>query len=159
MPQFLAEEIQDYLKMLYGIGANDRSLSPRVSLTEMDRGSKEAGVPSESTIFVTAQFRFSSTWVLCHSHRGPVDMRHRHHLQLCTHLFQTNGGNKLNMERQLKCQQRIWTAHRWRNKTRPSAPREDSQIETAVKLTGLTTQDYIIRRLCRMWWYRKSKSL
>ena len=33
--------------------------------------------------------------------------------------------------------------NRWRNK-------EDAQIETAVKLTGLTKQDYIIRRLlCR----------
>lgn len=30
------------------------------------------------------------------------------------------------------------------------SPEEDSQIETAVKLTGLTKQDYIIRRLlCR----------
>ena len=30
------------------------------------------------------------------------------------------------------------------------SPEEDAQIETAVKLTGLTKQDYIIRRLlCR----------
>ena len=30
------------------------------------------------------------------------------------------------------------------------SPEEDTQIETAVKLTGLTKQDYIIRRLlCR----------
>ena len=27
------------------------------------------------------------------------------------------------------------------------SPEEDAQIETAVKLTGLTKQDYIIRRL------------
>jgi len=42
--------------------------------------------------------------------------------------------------------------NRWRNKAvffRVS-PEEDAQIETAVKLTGLTKQDYIIRRLlCR----------
>ena len=39
--------------------------------------------------------------------------------------------------------------NRWRNKAVVS-PEEDSQIETAVKLTGLTKQDYIIRRLlCR----------
>ena len=32
----------------------------------------------------------------------------------------------------------------------PDLPEEDAQIETAVKLTGLTKQDYIIRRLlCR----------
>ena len=39
--------------------------------------------------------------------------------------------------------------NRWRNKTvafRMSAE-EDLQLETLVKLTGLTKQDYIIRRL------------
>ena len=47
--------------------------------------------------------------------------------------------------------------NRWRNKTVAFrvSPEEDAQIETAVKLTGLTNQDYIIRRLlCRMWWSR-----
>ena len=42
--------------------------------------------------------------------------------------------------------------NRWRNKTVAFrvSPEEDTQIETAVKLTGLTKQDYIIRRLlCR----------
>lgn len=47
MPQFLAEEIQDYLKMLYGIGPDDRIFTVTKSCLhrEMDRGSKEAGVP------------------------------------------------------------------------------------------------------------------
>mgnify|MGYP000746763678 CR=1 FL=1 len=37
--------------------------------------------------------------------------------------------------------------NRWRNKTVAFrvSPEEDAQIETAVKLTGLTKQDYIIR--------------
>ena len=42
--------------------------------------------------------------------------------------------------------------NRWRNKTVAFrvSPEEDAQIETAVKLTGLTKQDYITRRLlCR----------
>ena len=42
--------------------------------------------------------------------------------------------------------------NRWRNKAVSFrvSPKEDAQIETAVKLTGLTKQDYIIRRLlCR----------
>ena len=42
--------------------------------------------------------------------------------------------------------------NRWRNKTVAFrvSPEEDAQIETAVKLTGLTKQDDIIRRLlCR----------
>ena len=38
---------------------------------------------------------------------------------------------------------------RWRNKTVAFrvSPEEDVQIETAVRLSGLTKQDYIIRRL------------
>lgn len=42
--------------------------------------------------------------------------------------------------------------NRWRNKTVAFrvSPEEDEQIEIAVKLTGLTKQDYIIRRmLCK----------
>ena len=41
---------------------------------------------------------------------------------------------------------------RWRNKTVAFriSPDEDAQLETAVALSGLTKQDYIIRRLqCR----------
>lgn len=39
--------------------------------------------------------------------------------------------------------------NRWRNKTVAFrvSPEEDEQIEIAVRLTGLTKQDYIIRRL------------
>ncbi|RHP34542.1 plasmid mobilization protein [Lachnotalea sp. AF33-28] len=39
--------------------------------------------------------------------------------------------------------------NRWRNKTVAFrvSPEEDAQIEIALKLTGLTKQDYIIRRL------------
>lgn len=41
---------------------------------------------------------------------------------------------------------------RWRNKTVAFriSPEEDEQLETAVRLSGLTKQEYIIRRLqCR----------
>ena len=39
--------------------------------------------------------------------------------------------------------------NRWRNKTVAfrGSPEEDAQIETFVKLSGLTKQDYITRRL------------
>ena len=39
--------------------------------------------------------------------------------------------------------------NRWRNKTVAFrvSPEEDEQLESAVKLTGLTKQDYITRRL------------
>ena len=38
---------------------------------------------------------------------------------------------------------------RWRNKTVAfrMSPQEDEQLETTVRLSGLTKQDYIIRRL------------
>ena len=42
--------------------------------------------------------------------------------------------------------------NRWRNKTVAFrvSPEEDEQIEAAVRLSGLTKQDYITRRLlCR----------
>ena len=51
--------------------------------------------------------------------------------------------------------------NRWRNKTVAFrvSPEEDAQIETFVKLSGLTKQDYITRRLTgkdvgarRSWW-------
>ena len=46
MPQFLAEEMQDYLKMLYDVGENERIFTITKSYLhrEMDRGSKEAGI-------------------------------------------------------------------------------------------------------------------
>ena len=46
MPQFLADEMQDYLKMLYDVGGNDRMFTVTKSYLhrEMDRGAKEAGV-------------------------------------------------------------------------------------------------------------------
>ena len=46
MPQFLADEIQDYLKMLYDVGENDRMFPVTKSYLhrEMDRGAKETGV-------------------------------------------------------------------------------------------------------------------
>jgi integrase len=46
MPPFLCEEIQDYLKMQYGLGSSDRVFPITKSYLhhEMDRGSKAAGV-------------------------------------------------------------------------------------------------------------------
>lgn len=46
MPQFLCDEIQDYLKQLYGIESNDRIFPITKSYLhrEMDRGCKQTGV-------------------------------------------------------------------------------------------------------------------
>jgi len=46
MPKFLCEDMQDYLKMLYGLKKKDRIFTITKSYLhhEMDRGAKEAGV-------------------------------------------------------------------------------------------------------------------
>ena len=46
LPDFLVDEIRDYLKMLYGIRPNDRmfTITKNYLHHEMDRGAKEAGV-------------------------------------------------------------------------------------------------------------------
>ena len=46
MPQFLCDEIQDYLKQLYGVESNDRIFPITKSYLhrEMDRGCKQTGV-------------------------------------------------------------------------------------------------------------------
>jgi uncharacterized protein (DUF1778 family) len=52
--------------------------------------------------------------------------------------------------------------NRWRNKTVAFrvSPEEDAKIEAAVKLSGLTKQDYITRRLlCQDVVVRESKGV
>lgn len=46
MPQFLCEEMQEYISMLYGIGKNDRlfGISKNYLTREMERGSQAAGI-------------------------------------------------------------------------------------------------------------------
>ena len=46
MPQFLIDEMQEYLKQLYGVGKNDRIFEITKSYLhrEMSRGADEAGV-------------------------------------------------------------------------------------------------------------------
>lgn len=46
MPQFLCEEVEDFLKILYGIETNDRMFTVTKSYLhhEMDRGAKEASI-------------------------------------------------------------------------------------------------------------------
>ena len=60
MPQFLTDEIQDYLKMLYDVGDNDRMFTVTKSYfigkwTEAQK--RLVSSASEYTIFVTARFR------------------------------------------------------------------------------------------------------
>ena len=106
MPQFLAEEIQDYLKMLYGIGADDRMFTVTKSYLhrEMDRGSKEAGVPRirihdirHSAVSLLIDMGFSATAIADRVGHESIDITYNY-----AHLFpskQTEMTDKLNMER------------------------------------------------------------
>ena len=106
MPQFLAEEIQDYIKMLYGIGPDDRMFTITKSYLhrEMDRGAKEAGVPRirihdirHSAVSLLIDMGFSATAIADRVGHESIDITYNY-----AHLFpskQAEMADKLNMER------------------------------------------------------------
>ena len=106
MPQFLTDEIQDYLKMLYGIGPDDRMFTVTKSYLhrEMDRGAKEAGVPRirihdirHSAVSLLIDMGFSATAIADRVGHESIDITYNY-----AHLFpskQAEMADKLNMER------------------------------------------------------------
>ena len=75
MPQFLCDEMQDYLKMLYELGENDRifPLSKSFLHHEMDRGAKAAGVKR----IRIHDLRHSSCALLIHLGYSPIQIAER----------------------------------------------------------------------------------
>ena len=158
MPQFLTDEIQDYLKMLYGIGLDDRMFTVTKSYLhrEMDRGAKEAGVPRirihdirHSAVSLLIDMGFSATAIADRVGHESIDITYNY-----AHLFpskQTEMAGQIEHGKgQLKMSAKNLDKHnRWRNKTVAFrvSPEEDEQLEIFVKLSGLTKQDYITRRL------------
>ena len=111
MPQFLADEMQDYLKQLYGIESNDRMFTVTKSYLhrEMDRGAKEAGVKRirihdirHSAVSLLIDMGFSATAIANRVGHESIDITYNY-----AHLFpskQTEMAEKLNMgKEQLKC--------------------------------------------------------
>ena len=106
MPQFLADEIQDYLKQLYGIESNARMFTVTKSYLhrEMDRGAKEAGVKRirihdirHSAVSLLIDMGFSATAIADRVGHESIDITYNY-----AHLFpskQTEMAEKLNMER------------------------------------------------------------
>ena len=102
MPQFLTDEIQDYLKMLYGIGLDDRMFTVTKSYLhrEMDRGAKEAGVPRirihdirHSAVSLLIDMGFSATAIADRVGHESIDITYNY-----AHLFpskQTEMADKL----------------------------------------------------------------
>ena len=150
MPAFLCEEMRDYIKSLYGVKPTDRIFTVTKSYLhrEMDRGAKEAGVKRirihdlrHSHISLLIDMGFTALAIADRVGHESIDITYRY-----AHLFPTR---QAEMADKLKNLDRH---NRWRNKTVAFrvSPDEDREIETAVRLSGLTKQDYITRRLlCR----------
>ncbi len=106
MPEFLKEEIQDYLKMLYDVGENDRIFPITKSYLhrEMDRGTKETGIQRirihdlrHSHVSLLIDMGFSATAIADRVGLESIDITYNY-----AHLFpskQTEMAAKLNMER------------------------------------------------------------
>ena len=107
MPTILVEEIQEYLKMLYGIESNDRmfQISKSYLHHEMDRGCKVAGVKRirlhdlrHSHVSLLIDMGFSALAIASRVGHESIDITYRY-----AHLFpskQTEMADRLNAERQ-----------------------------------------------------------
>ena len=106
MPQFLVEEIRDYLQQLYGIEPNARMFAITKSYLhrEMDRGSKAAGVKRirihdirHSAVSLLIDMGFSATAIADRVGHESIDITYNY-----AHLFpskQTEMAEKLDMAR------------------------------------------------------------
>ena len=106
MPQFLREEMQDYLKMFYSTEKDDRifPISKHYLHSEMDRGCKETGVKRirihdlrHSHISLLIDMGFSALAIADRVGHESIDITYRY-----AHLFptrQTEMAEKLNFER------------------------------------------------------------
>ena len=120
MPQFLCEEMQDYIKMFYSAKADDRifPISKHYLHSEMDRGCKETGVKRirihdlrHSHISLLIDMGFTALAIADRVGHESIDITYRY-----AHLFptrQTEMAEKLNFERVEEgaylCQQKTWT--------------------------------------------------
>ena len=106
LPNFLSEEIQDYLKMLYDVGLDDRMFPVTKSYLyrEMERGSKQAGIKRirihdirHSHVSLLIDMGFSATAIADRVGHESIDITYNY-----AHLFpskQTEMAEKLDMER------------------------------------------------------------
>ena len=158
MPKFLCEEMQEYIGMLYEIGEDERLFQITKSYLhhEMDRGAKAAGVKRirihdlrHSAISLLIEMGFSALAIAERVGHESIDITYRY-----AHLFptkQTEMADKLNGRRR-SMDKNLDYKGRWRNKTVAFRVSEEEAklIDDLVALSGLTKQDYIIRRLqCR----------
>ena len=156
MPPFLCEEMQEYIKMLYDIKPDERLFTVTKSYLnhEMERGAKQAGVKK----IRVHDIRHSHVSLLINIGFSVLAIGERvgHEAEKITyryaHLFptvQTEMAEKLEMERM---ERSLDYKGRWRNHTVAFrvSDEEAKLLNDLVALSGLTKQEYIIRRLtCR----------
>lgn len=106
LPNFLCDEIQDYLKMLYDVGLDDRMFPVTKSYLyrEMERGSKQAGIKRirihdirHSHVSLLIDMGFSATAIADRVGHESIDITYNY-----AHLFpskQTEMVEKLDVER------------------------------------------------------------
>ena len=106
MPKFLVQEIQDYLKMLYGIGPEDRMFQVTKSYLyrEMKRGAREAGVKCirvhdirHSAVSLLIDMGFSATAIADRVGHESIEITYNY-----AHMFpsrQAEMADKLDVER------------------------------------------------------------
>jgi integrase len=106
MPDFLNKEIQEYIKMIYGIGENDRIFDFTKSFLhhEMKRGSAAAGVKKlslhqlrHSHVSLLISMGFTAVAIAKRVGHESIDITYRY-----AHMFpseQTEMADKLNIER------------------------------------------------------------
>lgn len=106
MPDFLAEEMKDYIKSLYGIGSDERifPISKNYLHHEMDRGCKATGVKRirihdlrHSHVSLLIDMGFSAVAIADRVGHESIDITYRY-----AHLFPTTQqeiANKLSIER------------------------------------------------------------
>lgn len=157
MPDFLTEEIRDYLKSIYKVKPTDRifEVTKYYLHHEMDRGAKEAGVKRirihdlrHSHVSLLIEMGFSAVAIADRVGHESIDITYKY-----AHLFpskQQEMAAKLNIEKRGTIMEKALDRQgRWRSKTVAFrvSPEENSQIEMKVRLSGLTKQDYIVSRL------------
>lgn len=108
MPKFLCDEMQDYIKMFYSAGANDRifPVSKHYLKHEMERGCKETGVKKirihdirHSHVSLLIDMGFTALAIADRVGHESIDITYRY-----AHLFptrQSEMAEKLNIERGL----------------------------------------------------------
>lgn len=157
MPDFLAIEMENFIKSIYGIKMNDRifTISKSYLHHEMDRGAKLAGVKRirihglrYSHISLLINLGFSALAIGERVGHEAVDITYHY-----AHLFptvQTDMAAQLETEREalVNVRKNRDDKNRWRNVTIAfrMSPEENEELNNRVKLSGFRTkQDYIIQ--------------